>query len=142
MIRKYLVYVILAMFLIATPVFSQVWYTANQKTVKWTATTELEDGSPIPPDSTIKYQPYIKLSTAPEGTPYEGEITGTSKTFTFTVEGKYFVGFKSVRYVGSEKVSESTIAWSDVPVNCAGGVAFGIAYYQSPKLPGGLEQEK
>jgi hypothetical protein len=119
----------------------EVWYTANQKTFSWEAVTKLEDGSPIPSGSTIKYQPYIKLSTATEGTAYQGEITELSKTITFTVEGAYYLGVKTIRYVGTEKVSESAISWSNDPLVCFGGVPFGVNYYQSPKKPMNLKGE-
>ena len=118
-------------FAIAT---AQTWYTANQVTVAWdavakTATTD-----------TIKYQVYTRIGTTGNGSPTGAEITATQLAITFTTEGRYYVGVKTIRYPVGETVGipSATTSWSNDPLVCAAAGPFGIVYYVAPSGVSGL----
>ena len=133
---------IISILLIASLASAQTWHTANQGTFAWDASTTLVDGSPVPASDTIKYQAYKRLSPAlpTAGEKSGDEITALQQTVSFTVEGGYFVGVTAIRYVGTERVSESQVAWSDNPAVVANGQAFGFKYYLQIAFPTGLRQ--
>lgn len=117
---------------------AQTWHPANQVTLAWDAVTALHDGTPIPVTDIVRYQVYKRLLPSTVFEPIEGEITLTQQAVTFTVEGGYYLGVKALRYVDGTLVSQSEIAWSDVPANCANNEAFGVRFYLAPALIRGL----
>lgn len=129
--------------ILASPVFSQTWYPANQKTIGWTAVIQLDDGTPIPADQSVRYQIYIALST--DTTKINKVNIGNSITtqfvITFTTEGKYFIGVEAERLdSGGVVVSKSaTIAWSDDPIACSPGPTFGVIFFKALKSVGGIK---
>lgn len=128
----------LAALLVLLPsiVWGQMWIPANQKTIGWDAVTTLQDGSAIPSGNSISYKVYRR----PElGTETEvATTTNTNYTITFSVEGKYFIGVKSLRLDSSgAQLSESLVSWSNDPAVVAAGT-FGIIYYLGPFAPRGL----
>lgn len=133
--------IILAILLITSTSFAQVWYDANQVTFAWDAVTKLTDGTTIPATSTVKYQVYTKPNSVSAGTKVSGEITATQLLISFSVEGAYFLGVEALRYNGAVLVSKSNpITWSDVAANCQGGIAFGVNYWLSLMQPANLRR--
>ena len=117
---------------------AQVWHPANQVTLAWDAVTTLHDGTAVPAGSVVKYQVYKRMLPATTGEAVGGEITEPSQPVSFAVEGGYYLGVKSLRYVDGSMVGESAIAWTDVAANCANGEAFGVTYWMAPALVKGL----
>ena len=130
--------IISAVLFLAVPAFSQVWYPVNQATFGWDAVTKLNDGTTIPAGSTIKYQAWRKMTPATVWEKIGAEITTLQANVSFAVEGSYFLGVSAIRYIGTDPVSQSTIAGSDVPANCQGGAAFGFKYWLALMMPSGL----
>ena len=111
---------------------AQEWKTANQVTVLWDPVTVAT--------GTVSYKTYYRpASSGPEVFTYVSTITEVQATITFTLEGRYFLGVRSVRNVDGIEVESSTISWSDNPLVCAGGVTFGVQYYIPPPNVGGLK---
>jgi len=122
-------------------VTAQTWYTANQRTVAWNATTTLENGDPLPSGSTISYDVWLSNAiTDPDKTNPVKVATVTDLTYTITlnVEGKYFVGCSANRIVDNEIVSSSDVSWSDDPAACENGDTFGLQYFFPPAKPNGM----
>ena len=113
---------------------AQTWVTANQGTVAWDAVPIVAAGD------TIRYQVYTRIGTTGEGTAVGSEITATQLAITFTVEGRYFVGVKSIRYPTGETtgIPSATTAWSNVAADCAAAGPFGFVYYVAPQAVRGL----
>jgi hypothetical protein len=125
------IFLILAMSLAGGADAQMVWKTANQMTVAWDAAT-LDDGTPIPPGSTVQYQVYIRAD--PAGTPLAAgnPITnGTQATVTFTVEGQYDIGVEGQRLLDGQIISRTPIGWSNDPAIAQGGKIFGEIYYRA-----------
>lgn len=123
---------------------AQTWYTANQRTVTWDATTTLNNGDPLPEGSTISYDVWIAnaVTDPNKANPVKvATIQELSYTITLNTEGRFFVGISSNRIVDGEIISTSTISWSDNPEVCENGVAFGLRYYFPPSNPVGLRAE-
>jgi len=137
---KLFITLIIAISLFIPSAFAQTWHTANQATLAWDAVVTLDNGTPIPAGSTVKYQPYIKTSPTDPGSTYGTEVTTLAQLYTFSVEGSYFLGVKAIRYVGTEKVSESVVSWSSDPLVCEDNEAFGVKYYRPLAKPIGLRQ--
>ena len=132
---KKLILMVLAMALISSISFSQVWYPANQKTIAWDAVTQCDDGSPIPAGETVRYQIYIALESDLDkaNKVNVGATTATSHLITFP-EGKWFVGIFSERMQGETVVSTSaSISWSNDTVVCQNGETFGISFFRMLK---------
>lgn len=120
--------------LISSVASAQTWITANQLTVAWDAV------SPIQPTDTVKYQVYLRQGTTGDGTAYGAETLATQQLITFSEEGRYFVGVKSVRYPLGETVGiSSTTSWSNVAEVTQAG-PFGAVYYVAPPAPVGLRR--
>jgi len=116
----------------AIPVYSQTWLPTNQITIFWDAVTAAT--------GTIEYEVYrVDAINDPQKQNPEdlGRVTAPTITVTFSVEGRYFFGAKSIRVVDGEDVSESPITWTDDPTNCQNSEAFGVKYYTPPSAPGG-----
>lgn len=120
---------ILALFLLApVSAFSQSWMTANQVTVAWDAVV-----LPAGVSGSVVYDIYTVGSTAAKSTAAKvTRATTTQQTISFSTEGKYYVGVKSVRVLSGADVSESAISWSDDPLAVSAAGTFGIVYYIAP----------
>ena len=122
-------------FLFAGVAYAQTWHTANQMTVAWDAVP------PVAAGDVIKYQVYTRIGTSGTGSPVGGEITATQLVVTFSTEGRYFVGVKSIRYPSGETVGipSVTTSWSNDASVCAAAGPFGIVYYAAPQAVQGLK---
>lgn len=119
---------ILLIVLFASSVWAQTWHPTNQITMAWDAAT-----------NATKYKLYTK-SVDGTNIVLKAEIVGTSYTYTFTEEGRYFLGVQSIREIDGETL-ESTISWSDNIDVCQDAVNFGAVYYVPPDAPIGLRGE-
>jgi hypothetical protein len=119
---------VLAMVLMASQAWAQTWVTANQATVAWDVV------APIVATDTIRYQVYTRIGTTGNGSTVGTEITATELAITFSVEGRYFVGVKSIRYPVGETVGipSASISWSNDSLVCAAAGPFGFVYYVAP----------
>jgi hypothetical protein len=118
--------------------FSQTWHPTNQATIAWD-TVVLPAGAP----GSIAYDVYTVGATADKSTAAKVTRATTNQiVIGFAVEGKYFVGVRSVRVVNGEDVafSEST-SWSDNPLVVAAGT-FGVVYYVPPANVSGIRREQ
>ena len=117
--------IVIALILITSAAFAQQWHTANQTTVAWDSAG---DG--------IVYDIWLSNATTDPGktNPVKiGEdIAELRYTITLNVEGRYFAGAQSKRYVDGELVGASDIAWSDDPEVCFEGKTFGLRYFVPP----------
>ena len=138
---------------VATPAMAITWVNANQATFAWDAVTVDGDGDPIPAGFTIKYLVRTVVAGADKATAviedFNGDevgndadaITTTQATVTFRAKGSYIVGVESLQFEEStgDVVSRSvTLAWSDNPADCQGGVDFGIRFFADLPGMGGL----
>ena len=133
--KKFLLAVIMVLFIMAIPAFGQTWHTADQKTVGWDAVTTNTDGGVIPADQ-ISYTVYLyNAVTDPNhlNAVTLGSTVETQYLITLGVEGRYFWGVKSVRTIEGDVVGESVIIWTSLPQ-----YDFGIQFYFAPMEPGGL----
>jgi hypothetical protein len=117
------------MLLVANAAPAQQWTTANQVTVSWDPVTTNIDGQPI--TGTVTYKTYSKPELGTIET-LVGTVSETKSTITFTAEGRYFLGVKSVRNVDGVEIESSRIAWSNVASDCQNGVTFGVQFYKAP----------
>jgi hypothetical protein len=128
-------WIVVVLLLCATAVTAQVTHWANQATVEWDVVTTLSDGSPVPAGDTIAYRVWTRLDGVET---MVAEVSSTSYTFTFDVEGIYTVGVQTIRYPenGDPEVT-SEINWSDV-----NGVMtpdpFYLGFYLPAAAPEGL----
>jgi hypothetical protein len=120
--------VVMALAVVPMVVLAQTWFTTNQATVAWDAV------APIVATDVIKYQVYTRIGTTGNGAAVGGEITATQLAITFAVEGRYFIGVKSIRYPVGETVGipSAATSWSNDPLVCAAAGPFGIVYYVAP----------
>lgn len=119
---------------------AQTWHQANQITLEWDAVDTLEDNSPVPMSDFIRYRVYTKND--PGGVIVESTtdaITDVNFSITFVIEGKYFVGVRSERWVGGEFTGASAISWSSDATVCGSGEAFGVIFYSQPTNPKALK---
>jgi hypothetical protein len=125
---------LLFLFLVS-PAAGQTWYTANQVTFAWDPVPKVQ-----PTDQTNKYQVYSRTDTVSNGVKVGGEITATQLAVSFTVEGRYYLGVEAIRYPAGETVGivSATKGWSNVAVDAAGGVPFGVVYFVRPGSASGL----
>jgi len=117
------------------------WHTANQFTVAWDAVTTLEDGTPVPANSTVSYKVYTKPDGAPSPITEVASVTVLEATITLSTEGKYIIGIKAIRSVDAVQVSESTISWSDDSAVVSSAETFGVLYYLPPGAVRGVKKK-
>lgn len=139
--KKVFVLMILVCFMMVSVVFAQVtWITANQVTIAWDVVTTKGDGTPLDPTDIMVYGIYIRdIKTGIEFK--VTDVSGTTYTYTFTVEGRYHIGVTAIRGIdngdGTLTVTESSINWSDVD-----GVytpnPFALRYFINPSMPENL----
>ena len=142
--KRLLVMACLVLLILPTTVSALTWHTANQFTIEWDPADTLSDGSPIPDDSYVEYVIYLAndLTDPNKTNPAKiGNTTTLRHTFTLTDEAPYIPGVKAVRKLkaNDKAVSESIIAWGDVPEHTNGN-PFGVHYYRSPANPGGIRK--
>lgn len=121
--------------LMATGAHAQSWVTANQVTLEWNAVPK-----PAPTDI-MKYQVYTKFgSTTATPQPVVGEIEALAQTVTFQTEGRYYLCVGALRYPEGETtpIPSERIACSDIAADTQAGVPFGVKFFVSPAVPGGL----
>jgi len=122
---------------------AQTWVTANQATVAWDASTTLVDGSPVPSTDRVSYNTYLKNKKT-DAVISVGNTPDTQQVVVFSVEGRYFAGVSSVRSILAadgvtvDEQFESSISWSDDPLVCKDGQAFGFRYFINPSNPKNL----
>lgn len=136
--RKVILSVLALTLLVMAPTvgFSQTWHPTNQVTVAWDAVV-----LPAGATGSVAYDVYTVGEAAEKSTAVKvGRTTTTQMTIAFAVEGKYFIGAKSVRVLNGQDVSVSTIAWSDSPAAVSNGATFGVVYYAAPPAVTGLRK--
>jgi hypothetical protein len=117
------------------------WTVANQSTIAWNAVTQSSTGTVFPAEDTISYKIYIVGETADKATAIEvGATDQLQLTITFTQEGRWLAGVKSIRIPAASPsdIQESGITWSDVVDTAAVPVPFGFIFFEAPANPGGL----
>ncbi len=130
--KKFLFSLILAVTLIFLAPFAfavDQWNTANQVTLAWDPPTTLQDGSPIPADSTLKYRVYLKTNKGMQAVALTDQL---QTTITFSEEGDYLLGVEVIRMVNGEIVGQSDLIWSDDPKYTLNGKTFGVRYFSPP----------
>ena len=122
---------------------SVVWVSANEKTIAWDAVSTLVSNEPIPAEDMIEYEVYIVDAVADPNklTPtLMGRTADTEFRISLEHEGKYWCGVRTVRTpaVAPNTQTRSTIGWSDDPLICKDGQAFGILFFLAPSGIHGL----
>lgn len=110
---------------------AQQWVTVDSINVLWDPVT-VSSG-------TVSYKTYFRSASGGPET-FFSTVTTPQATITFTVEGRYFVGVKSIRNVDGIELESSTISWTDNPAVVQNGVTFGVQYYSLPGNVGGLRK--
>jgi len=130
--------------LVASVAYGQTWHVTNSREVSWEPVTTLDDGSPVPADSTVQYRVYIANAVTDPGKANPIEVTTQaiielSFVVTLDVEGKYWVGAQAERVITDDStVLPGDIAWSDDPLVCQNGATFGLRYYRAVGKVGGM----
>ena len=126
--------IILAILMFAAPALAQTWYTANQVTLAWDAVPKV-----LTTDQANKYQVYSRNDLVSLGSKIGAEITATQLIISLTVEGRYYLGVKTVRYPQGETtgIPSTGTAWSNVAADTNNN-PFGVLYFVAPGFPGGL----
>jgi len=128
-------FLILAILIFAAPAMAQTWYTANQVTLAWDAVPKV-----LTTDQANKYQVYSRNDLVSLGSKLGAEITATQLLISLTVEGRYYLGVKSIRYPVGETVGIPSVgtAWSNVAAD-TNNSPFGVLFFAAPTSPGGLK---
>jgi hypothetical protein len=128
--------IILSILILAAPamVNAQTWYTANQVTLAWDAVPKV-----LATDQANKYQVYSRNDLVSLGSKIGAEITATQLLISLSVEGRYYLGVKSIRYPAGETVGIPSVgtAWSNVAAD-TNNSPFGVLFFAAPTSPGGL----
>ena len=138
---KKLLTIIALVVTLAVPVLvqAQTWHSTNQVTLAWDAVPMPvgTDGQPLP--GSVAYDVYSVGSTAAKTTAaLVTKVTTTQAVVSFSAEGKYYLGVRSVRVISPTEELTSEISWSDNVAVVQSGNTFGVAYYISLPAPGGL----
>ena len=115
-----------------SPVLALDWHTANQATVAWDPSEKIVD------TDVITYVLYFKI-VGTEVPILAGETADLNFTFTFTNEGKYYLGVSAKRLVIDGEIVESEINWSDVNGESTPS-PFGVRFYVKPEQPKNLHR--
>jgi len=140
--KRGLIFIFLVVLFIAPApllVQAQNWHSTNQATLAWDAVSMPvgTDGNPLP--GSVAYDVYSVVSTAEKTTArLLKRVTTNEAVVSFSIEGRYFLGVRSVRVISPTEETTSDIVWSDDPAVVSGGVTFGVAYFISLPAPGGL----
>jgi len=126
--------IILVILIFASPAMAQTWYTANQVTLAWDVEAKV-----LATDQANKYQVYSRNDLVSLGSKIGAEITATQLLISLSVEGRYYLGVKSIRYPAGETVGIPSVgtAWSNVAAD-TNNSPFGVSYFTAPIYPGGL----
>lgn len=135
--KKLFAIALITMLLVFAVGISQETIYTNQATVAWDAVTTLDDGSQIPAENTVMYEVWIRKET--EET-FIAETDLLEYTITFSEEGTYEVGVRTMRYVADGEVIKSDINWSDVN-GTATPNPFVIKYYKGVPVPENLRSQ-
>jgi hypothetical protein len=99
--------------LVVVLAFGQTPIYTNQVTVAW------DEVAPLEPSDVIAYEvfrsPFPITGDRQDPADHEslGELTPTSMSITFAVEGDYVIGVRTVRMVSGGEIVYSDINWSD-----------------------------
>ena len=129
---KKLILTLLAIVSMFSPVLALDWHTANQATVAWDPSEKIVD------TDVITYVLYFKIAGT-EVPILAGETADLNFTFTFTNEGKYYLGVSAKRLVIDGEIVESEINWSDVNGESTPS-PFGVRFYVKPEQPKNLHR--
>jgi len=129
---KKLILTLLAIVSMFSPVLALDWHTANQATVAWDPSEKIVD------TDVITYVLYFKI-VGTEVPILAGETADLNFTFTFTNEGKYYLGVSAKRLVIDGEIVESEINWSDVNGESTPS-PFGVRFYVKPEQPKNLHR--
>jgi hypothetical protein len=109
------------------------WVKADSKIVAFDAPTTFYDGTPLPAD--IQGLIFSIYTKDPNGQNIVMEFVTNAETATITIleGGKKHIGV-SAMYIDVDGIAspESTIAWSDNPIDCQDGITFGIHNLKRP----------
>lgn len=130
---KKLILTLLAIVSMFSPVLALDWHTANQATVAWDPSEKIVD------TDVITYVLYFKI-VGTEVPILAGETADLNFTFTFTNEGKYYLGVSAKRLVIDGEIVESEINWSDVNGESTPD-PFGVKFYVKPDQPKNLHRQ-
>ena len=139
---KKIIFLTVLLFAFSIPCFAQEvsWNMADQATISWDAVTKNESGADIPEGSEITYEVYlIKEGESRDGLAPEDTVSVLQYTFTFTEEGRYLAGLRTIRTIveNGTIIKSTTISWSDNPLVVQSG-PFGFVYYEAPASTTGL----
>jgi hypothetical protein len=129
---------ILVVLLMSSVVVAQEieWVVANQATVQWDEVTTLESGNPIS-SGIITYEVFIVKAEQDKS---EGISLGVTSELnfliTFTEEGSYLWGVRTLRQVNSD-IMRSVISWSDDGPSNLSGIPEGVKFFELPAAPKG-----
>jgi len=125
--------ILIVLFCIGTS-FALDWHTTNQATVQWDAVTTYVDGTTIS-EGTVSYELFLINATETDKTKAVsiGTTVDTFKIITLDQKGEYYVGVKAM-LTTDEKVSESTVSWSDA-------FGWGIRFYPALAAPGNFQPQ-
>jgi hypothetical protein len=127
-------FLIMIILLFVTPAAAQTWQTANQVTLAWDPVAKVQ------PTDTIKYQVYMRQDLVSNGTAIGVPVETAQATVTFTVEGRYYLGVETLRFVTgeTEPVRSTTKAWSNDAAACGPDGPFGVKFFVLPGAAKGL----
>lgn len=126
--KRFILGIVIAVFLMASVAYGQTWHLTNQITMAWDVA-----------DNATSYKMYTKHSDS-SNVVEVGTTLLLSYTYTFINEGRYFLGVKSIREVDGEMFT-SIISWSDNPDVCMNAEIFGAVFYEPPEVAVGLRIE-
>jgi hypothetical protein len=110
----------------------QTWKPTNSVIAGWDAVAPPATGG------TISYKGYSKKEDG-TGQKEHGSFTTNQGTWTFTEEGRFFLGVSTIRTVQGVSVESSTISWSDNPAVTFQAQTFGIQYILPAQAPVGIK---
>lgn len=89
--KKLWIILFIVLMMVLTIGYSQTTYYANQITITWDAPTHFINDDPIPPETIITYDVYIREKGGPQV--LQSEVSGPPFTITFpTPNRKYDIG--------------------------------------------------
>lgn len=135
--------ILMLLILMVGLVFGQDIVDTNQVTVEWEASTGFDDGLPFNSDDIIAYEifrasyPFIGDRQDIISLENLGFTSTLQMTITFTVEGDFVIGVRTVRDVhGGGVFTHSNLIWSDID---GMPVPFVVRYYKVPASPASIK---
>lgn len=132
--------IVVLLMLAAVVAWSQQTIYTNQVTIEWDAV------APIEPDDVIAYEifrsPYPITVDRQDPLLHEslGQVSPTNAVISFTVEGSYVLGVRTIRELQGGDIVFSEINWSDEN-GVATPVPFVIRYLRAISAPVGLRHQ-